>query len=109
MGEGVGVGVGGSCLRRNDGRGCGNDGEGRRNEGRGCGNEGDDVGNRGGYERWAWPAAAACELPPPHLTSPLDGGRDELGEGVGVGVGGSCLRRNDGRGCGNDGERGVSA
>ena len=29
--------------------------------------------------------------PTPHLTSPLEGGRDELGKG-------SCLRRNDGRG-----------
>ena len=38
--------------------------------------------------------------PTPHLASPLKGGRDELGErGTGVGrVGGSCLRRNDGRG-----------
>ena len=33
----------------------------------------------------------------PHLTSPLKGGRDELGKGVGGVVGvGSCLRRNDG-------------
>ena len=44
----------------------------------------------------------------PHLTSPLEGGRDEFGEGVGVGMGGavrvgSCLRRNDGEGRGDDG------
>ena len=32
----------------------------------------------------------------PHLASPLEGGRDELGKGVGWVVVGSCLRRNDG-------------
>ncbi len=37
----------------------------------------------------------------PHLASPLEGGRDELGKGVGGVVGvGSCLRRNDGGGAG---------
>ena len=37
----------------------------------------------------------------PHLTSPLSGGRDELGKGGGKGCWGevgSCLRRNDGWG-----------
>ena len=33
----------------------------------------------------------------PHLTSPLEGGRDELGKGC-WGEVGSCLRRNDGWG-----------
>ena len=31
----------------------------------------------------------------PHLTSPLEGGRDELGKGWVLGRVGSCLRRND--------------
>ena len=34
----------------------------------------------------------------PHLTSPLRGGRDELGKGLVFGRVGSCLRRNDGGG-----------
>ena len=34
----------------------------------------------------------------PHLTSPLKGGRDELGREWVLGWVGSCLRRNDGKG-----------
>ena len=44
----------------------------------------------------------------PHLTSPLKGGRDELGKGC-WGEVGSCLRRNDGWGRRNDGGGGVRA
>ena len=84
----------GSCLRRNDG-------EGRRNDGEGCGSDGwvvvvrkigardggsvvRGVGDRG-VKR---PVVVVCGVPPPHLTSPLKGGRDELGKGeVGAGVG----------------------
>ena len=39
----------------------------------------------------------------PHLTSPLKGGRDELGKEWVLGRVGSCLRRNDGRGVGMTG------
>ena len=42
-------------------------------------------------------------LPTPLLTSPLEGGRDELVDGRGCRVGGSCLRRNDGGGRRSDG------
>ena len=45
-----------------------------------------------GYDDWR---CACSQTPTPHLTSPLRGGRDELGEGVGVGagsVGGKCER-----------------
>ena len=85
LGErGVGVvgaweGVG-SCLRRNDGKGRGY-GEGAAWMDRGQTTDG-----------------AGSQLPTPHLTSPLKGGRDELGErGVGVWEDvGSCLRRDDG-------------
>ena len=45
----------GSCLRRNDGTGNG-------------------VGDRGAHEQWR-----QFGTPTPHLTSPLKGGRDELG------------------------------
>ena len=60
-----------------------------------CGNDGEGVARTIGGG-----SAGGCGLrtPTPHLTSPLEGGRDELGEAVGVGVGGSCLRRNDGEG-----------
>ncbi len=102
LGERVGVEVGGSCLRRNDGGGRRNDGggvvmteaggvrvtEGEREWWSWCG-----VGDRGARDRWRMLGTLT-----PHLTSPLEGGRDELGEGVGVEVGGSCLRRNDGGG-----------
>ena len=70
----------GSCLRRNDGGG-------RRNEG-------------GGVARTICGVGSVRRTP--HLTSPLEGGRDELGEGMGA-SGGSCLRRNDGRGAGMTG------
>ena len=39
----------------------------------------------------------------PHLTSPLKGGRDELGKGWVLRRLGSCLRRNDGKGRRNNG------
>ena len=46
-------------------------------------------------------AGGVCSLPlTPHLTSPLVGGRDELGKGWVLGWVGSCLRRNDGGGAG---------
>ena len=35
--------------------------------------------------------------PTPHLTSPLEGGRDKLGKERVLGWVGSCLRRNDGK------------
>ena len=44
----------------------------------------------------------------PHLTSPLPGGRDELGEGWVLGWVSSCLRRNDGGGRRNGGKRVAS-
>ena len=50
-------------------------------------------------------AGSGSRRPTPHLTSPLEGGRDELGKmgDVVVGeVGGSCLRRNDEEGRRND-------
>ena len=59
---------------------------------------------RGGVARFGG-AGSWCSTP--HLTSPLEGGRDELGKGVGVGWVGSCLRRNDGEGRGDDGGLGV--
>ena len=48
-------------------------------------------------------AAGGRSVPPtPHLASPLEGGRDELGKEWVVGgvvrLRGSCLRRNDGGG-----------
>ena len=71
-----------SCLRRNDGRSRNNGEGGARHD------------------------QCARSVPPtPHLTSPLKGGRDELGKGGcvarglrvdGLGRAGSCLRRNDG-------------
>ena len=61
----------GSCLRRNDGEGCGNDERGVAWVIGVCAVGGDGSG-----------------LSTPHLTSPLEGGRDELG------------RREEGRGCG---------
>ena len=60
----------GSCLRRNDG------------------------GGGGGVSVGWW----LLGTPTPHLTSPLEGGRDELGRGRVLGWVGSCLRRNDGEG-----------
>ena len=62
---------------------------------------------RAGAGRWAggeeW-GCACSRRSTPHLTSPLEGGRDELGEEVWV-RGGSCLRRNDGDRRRNDGRR----
>ena len=54
-------------------------------------------GLRGGRADWR---CACLRRSTPHLASPLEGGRDELGGGgkLGGGGGGSCLRRNDGKG-----------
>ena len=52
----------GSCLRRNDGKGVA------------WAMRGSGVGDRGAYNRWR-----QLGIPTPHLTSPLRGGRDELG------------------------------
>ena len=56
-----------------------------------------------GCWRRGWGGGGCSRRSTPRLTSPLPGGRDELGEewvwGVWEGVG-SCLRRNDGRGAG---------
>ncbi len=103
----------GSCLRRNDGRGRGDDG-------------GVDALWRGGGGGLAGGGGSRPRTP--HLTSPLEGGRDELGKGGmreaggwwdelgmggdGGGSAGSCLRRNDGGGAGmaeggRDGGRGA--
>ena len=83
---------GGSCLRRNDGMG-------RRNDGGAWAIEVCRAGG-GGSRRST-----------PHLTSPLEGGRDEffLGGGRVLGRVGSCLRRNDGGAgmMGRVGDRGV--
>ena len=76
MGRGRVLGKVGSCLRRNDGGGA----------------------------AWAigvrrdW--CGGSRRSTPHLTSPLEGGRDELGRGRELGRVGSCLRRNDGGGAG---------
>ena len=88
MGKEVDVELVGSCLRRNDGWG-------RRNDGKGG----------PGMMEWGWRgrlgrerAAGGCSVPlTPHLTSPLKGGRDELGKETGWG------RRGDGRKCRNNG------
>ena len=65
--------------------------------------------NEGGRRLGCWRAVGRRSWPStPHLASPLKGGRDEFffggvwlgGVGWGVGVGGSCLRRNGGRGRG---------
>ena len=59
-------------------------GEGRGCDGRGCGCDGMGCGG-GGCAAWvigAGTTGGSCSLPPtPHLTSPLEGGRDELGKG----------------------------
>ena len=86
LGWGVAVCVG-SCLRRNDDRGAGMTGWG---VGMTVGVRGDGwsvsvgmvEGSGGmigeGRERWLWLRPLT-----PHLTSPLEGGRDELGKGEG--------------------------
>ena len=62
----------GSCLRRNDGGGAGMTGQGSGN-----GGTGEREGRSG-----CWRAVGGGSVPPtPHLTSPLKGGRDELGKG----------------------------
>ena len=81
MGEGEGGGEGGSCLRRNDGKGRGDEGE------------------RLARVIGACRAGGGGSLrPTPYLTSPLEGGRDELGKRCAERARrvGSCLRRNDG-------------
>ena len=103
----------GSCPRRNDGRGRRNDGEGAQEWRR---REGDDggagVGEVRGVGDWGVELVRGSWRPTPHLTSPLKGGRDELGRrGVGAWVErGSCLRRNDERrGRRNDERRGAGS
>ena len=59
----------GSYLRRNDGRGAGYGGVEAR-----VGGVEARVGDRGAHEQWR-----QFGTPTPHLTSPLKGGRDELG------------------------------
>ena len=70
------------------------------------------VGARGDGRGAAW-AIGACRAggggsrcSTPHLTSPLEGGRDELGKGWVLGWVGSCLRRNDGKEARNGGGEG---
>ena len=72
--------VGGSCLRRNDG-------EGRRCDGVGRGSDGGGVGAIGVGAWGARELVVARGRPTPHLASPLEGGRDELGKGEGGGCG----------------------
>ena len=65
-------------------------GRGRGNGGKGCGNDGRGRGNDGSGDRRCWKSGWRRRgTPTPHLTSPLEGGRDELGRRAGVGVGGS--------------------
>ena len=85
MGKGWVLRHGRSCLRRNDGKGRGSDGM------------------RAGVvaEGVLMDGLAPCPL----ATSPLEGGRDELGKRWVLRRAGSCLRRNDGKGRGSDGMR----